>query len=250
MFRYSSFACLSLLWIRLSVTVVLSSITHPLFWIRIYPTVILTSISRSSAFVQLTVFCFHLHCISHCSEFVYLPLFGIRLSPTVLNLSIPYYSEFVYITLISRLSPTVLYSSISHCSAFIYPLLFWISLYHIVLLSCIPYCCEFAYITLLFFRLFPDLLLSSSSQCSAFVYLPLLIIRTPSFQSPCSPVLCFFYLYSFLIHFFSYNITPPQFRSSYLLVYTSILSLLHLLQSYSPHGLTISVSLLISSRSN
>ena len=37
-----------------------------------------------------------------------------------------------------------------------------------------------------------------------------------SFQSPPSPVLSFFYLYSFLLHVFSYNITPPQFWSSYL----------------------------------
>ena len=45
-------------------------------------------------------------------------------------------------------------------------------------------------------------------------------VATWSFQSPRSPVLCIFYLYSFLLHVFSYNITPPQFRSSYLLVST------------------------------
>ena len=45
-------------------------------------------------------------------------------------------------------------------------------------------------------------------------------IGASNFQSPCSPVLCFFHLYSFLLDVFSYNITPPQFRSSYLLVST------------------------------
>ena len=32
--------------------------------------------------------------------------------------------------------------------------------------------------------------------------------------------MCFFYLYSFLIHVFYYNTSPPQFRSSYLSVST------------------------------
>ena len=35
------------------------------------------------------------------------------------------------------------------------------------------------------------------------------------FQYPRSPVLCVFSLYSFRLHVFSYNITPPQLRSSY-----------------------------------
>ena len=34
------------------------------------------------------------------------------------------------------------------------------------------------------------------------------------------PVMCFFYLYSFLLDVFSYKITPPQFRSSHLSVST------------------------------
>ena len=36
------------------------------------------------------------------------------------------------------------------------------------------------------------------------------------------PVLCFFSRYSFLVHVFSYNITPPQFRTSYISVFKSI----------------------------
>ena len=53
--------------------------------------------------------------------------------------------------------------------------------------------------------------------------------------------LCF----SLLLHVFSYNITPPQFLFSYLSVSTHfhMFSLLHRLQSFSPHGLTILVSL-------
>ena len=39
-----------------------------------------------------------------------------------------------------------------------------------------------------------------------------------SFNSPLSPVLCFFFLYSFLLHVFSYHIAPPQFWSSYVSV--------------------------------
>ena len=58
----------------------------------------------------------------------------------------------------------------------------------------------------------------------------------------------FFYLCSFILHVFSYNITPPQFRSSlYFGVHphpSSMFALLRLLQCFSPHGLTISVSLL------
>ena len=51
-----------------------------------------------------------------------------------------------------------------------------------------------------------------------------------SFQSSRSPVLCFFYFYSFLLHDFSYNIAPPQFRSSYLSVSTHFraVDLIHL----------------------
>ena len=50
-----------------------------------------------------------------------------------------------------------------------------------------------------------------------YVYLLILFgVGASSFQSPRSPILCFFYLYMFLLHVFSYNITPPQFRSSYL----------------------------------
>ena len=45
-------------------------------------------------------------------------------------------------------------------------------------------------------------------------------VGASSFQSPHSPVLCCFYLYLFLLCVFSYNITPPQFRSSYLSVST------------------------------
>ena len=49
---------------------------------------------------------------------------------------------------------------------------------------------------------------------------PLFGVGPSSFQYPRSPVLCFFYLYLFLLHVFSYNITPTQFRSSYLSVST------------------------------
>ena len=48
----------------------------------------------------------------------------------------------------------------------------------------------------------------------------LFVVSALSFLSPCSLVLCFFYLYYFLLHVFSYNITPPQFRSSNLSVST------------------------------
>ena len=60
------------------------------------------------------------------------------------------------------------------------------------------------------------------------------MIGASSFQSPCSPVLCFFYPYSFLLHVFSYNITPPQFRSSYLPMSTNV----HLLCSQYQRGFT------------
>ena len=83
------------------------------------------------------------------------------------------------------------------------------------------------------------------SSSSAF---PLFGIGASSFQSPRSLVLCVFYLYSFLLRVFSYDITSlhlsfglPIFRCPP----TSMFSLLHLLQSFSPHGLTISVSLLL-----
>ena len=46
---------------------------------------------------------------------------------------------------------------------------------------------------------------------------PYFEVGASSFQFPHSPVSCF-YLYSFLLHIFSYNITPPPFRSSYLSV--------------------------------
>ena len=45
---------------------------------------------------------------------------------------------------------------------------------------------------------------------------PFPYLGSSSLQTPCSPVLCFFSLYSFLLHVFSYNITPPQFWSSHL----------------------------------
>ena len=90
---------------------------------------------------------------------------------------------------------------------------------------------------------FVAFLFARSSSCSAF---SLFEVSVPSFQSPRSPVLSFFYLYLFLLLSFSYNITPPQFRSPYLSVSTtSMFSILHLLQSFSPHGLTISVSVLL-----
>ena len=75
---------------------------------------------------------------------------------------------------------------------------------------------------------------SSSSVFSLFV------VGALSFQSPLSPVLCFFYLYLFLLHVFSDNITSfglPVFRCPP----TSMFSLLHLALSFSPHVLTISV---------
>ena len=84
---------------------------------------------------------------------------------------------------------------------------------------------------------------SSSSAFSLFG------VGASSFQTPRSPVLCFFYLYLFLLHLFSYNITPPQFWYSYpphlRCPPTSMFSLLHLALSFSLHLLlTISVSLL------
>ena len=60
-------------------------------------------------------------------------------------------------------------------------------------------------------------------------------------------LLRFLYLYSFLLHVFSYNITPPQFRSSYLSVSTYFhLNVLITTSSsvFLSHSLTISVSLL------
>ena len=55
---------------------------------------------------------------------------------------------------------------------------------------------------------------------SSYLAFSLFGVGASSFQSPCSPVLCFFSLYSFLLHVVSYNISPPQFRSSSLLVST------------------------------
>ena len=61
-----------------------------------------------------------------------------------------------------------------------------------------------------------------------------LLVGASSFQSPRSPALRFFYLYLFLLRVFSYNITPPQFRSSNECPLTAIFPLL-CLQSFSPH---------------
>ena len=59
-------------------------------------------------------------------------------------------------------------------------------------------------------------LLPLNTQPTFFSILSLFVVGASSFQSPRSPILCFFYLYSFLLHVFSYNITPPQLWSSYL----------------------------------
>ena len=56
--------------------------------------------------------------------------------------------------------------------------------------------------------------MSSSSSFSLFG------VGTTNFHSPRSPLLCLFSRYSGLLRVFSYNITPPQFRSSYLSVST------------------------------
>ena len=58
---------------------------------------------------------------------------------------------------------------------------------------------------------------AESSSYSAF---SLVGVGASSFQYPRSPVLCIFYLYSCLLHFFSYNISPPEFRSYYISVST------------------------------
>ena len=63
------------------------------------------------------------------------------------------------------------------------------------------------------YLVFVCILYSSSSDVALFQ------VGGSSFLSPRSPVLCFFYL-NFLLHVISYNITPPQFRSSYLSVST------------------------------
>ena len=55
---------------------------------------------------------------------------------------------------------------------------------------------------------------SYTSACSLFA------IGASRFQSPRSPVMCFFYLHSFIRHVISHNVTPPEFRSSYLSVST------------------------------
>ena len=63
-------------------------------------------------------------------------------------------------------------------------------------------------------------------------------VGASSFQSTSSPVLCFFYLYNV----FSYNITPPLLRSSYLSVSThfhisAMFSSLPLPHYFSLHGI-------------
>ena len=69
-------------------------------------------------------------------------------------------------------------------------------------------------------------------------------VGTSSFQSPRSPVLCFFYLYSCLSFVSFYNITPPQFQSSYLSVSTHVHVLITTSSSVflSTWPITISVS--------
>ena len=68
-------------------------------------------------------------------------------------------------------------------------------------------------------------------------------VGASSVHYPRSPVLCFFALYSFVRNVFSYITSLhlgcglPVFRS----LPSSMLSLLHILLSFSPHGLTISV---------
>ena len=73
-------------------------------------------------------------------------------------------------------------------------------------------------------------------------HLLLFWVGASSFQSPHSPVLCFFYLYLFLLHVFSYNtsVCPP------------ILPLLITTPSsvFLPNSLTIAVSLLLFSHLN
>ena len=88
------------------------------------------------------------------------------------------------------------------------------------------------------------LLLSKTSSTSSSAF-SLFGVGASSFLSPRSPVLCFFHIYLFLIHVFFYNITPPQFGSSFCgqPLPSSTFSLLQLLYSFSPHGLTVSVSL-------
>ena len=70
--------------------------------------------------------------------------------------------------------------------------------------------------------------------------------RCIEFSVARSPVLCFFYLYSFLPLLLSYNTTPPQFGSSYISVSTDFRlpcsHKLHFLQYFYPGGLTITAS--------
>ena len=63
-------------------------------------------------------------------------------------------------------------------------------------------------------------LLPLNTHPTFFSILSLFVVGASSFQSPRSPILCFFYRYSFFLHVFSYNITPPQLWSSYLSVST------------------------------
>ena len=69
----------------------------------------------------------------------------------------------------------------------------------------------------------------------------LFAVGTSCFQSPRSPVLCFFYLYSFLLHVFSYNITSPQLRSSYLSGVRPLPSSMFLILHLLPIHLAISI---------
>ena len=88
-----------------------------------------------------------------------------------------------------------------------------------------------------------NILNSLSSSSSAF---SLFGVGASSFQSPRSLVLCFSYLYFFLLHVFSYNITPPQFWSSYLSMSTHFHVLITTCSSVIlSNSLTISVSLLL-----
>ena len=58
------------------------------------------------------------------------------------------------------------------------------------------------------------------------------------FSTPCSPVLCFFYVYSLLLVF-------SFFLSFGVHMFSLLDGLQHLLQSFSPRGITISVSLFV-----
>ena len=66
---------------------------------------------------------------------------------------------------------------------------------------------------------------------------PRLLHMRIKFSTPCSPVLCFFFVYSFLLFF--------SFFLSFGVHMFSLLDGLQLLQSFSPRGITISVSLFV-----